>query len=79
MFACSDDVAHSSALRPGARPEIGHFLGFNSIPVRELRMADEQHTTNWPDLAIGLYDRLTGRNAKMFSPLLRSLRPGTDS
>ena len=22
-----------------------------------------EHTTNWPDLAIGLYDRLTGRNA----------------
>ncbi|MEM7681500.1 MAG: hypothetical protein AAF288_06060 [Planctomycetota bacterium] len=28
-------------------------------------MADEQHTTNWPDLAIGLYDRLTGRNAEI--------------
>ncbi len=26
-------------------------------------MTDQQHTTNWPDLAIGLYDRLTGRNA----------------
>jgi hypothetical protein len=25
-------------------------------------MASE-HTNNWPDLAIGLYDRLTGRNA----------------
>jgi hypothetical protein len=22
-------------------------------------------TTNWPDLAIGLYDRLTGRNAEI--------------
>lgn len=22
-----------------------------------------EQTTNWPDLAIGLYDRLTGRNA----------------
>jgi hypothetical protein len=22
-----------------------------------------QHTTNWPDLAIGLYERLTGKNA----------------
>lgn len=21
------------------------------------------HTTNWPDLAIGLYERLTGKNA----------------
>ncbi|MEM9940200.1 MAG: hypothetical protein AAF939_01345 [Planctomycetota bacterium] len=28
-------------------------------------MADSQHTTNWPDLAIGLYDRLTGRNAEI--------------
>lgn len=27
-------------------------------------MGDE-HTTNWPDLAIGLYDRLTGRNAEI--------------
>ena len=24
-----------------------------------------EHTTNWPDLAIGLYDRLTGRNAEI--------------
>ena len=23
----------------------------------------DQHTKTWPDLAIGLYDRLTGRNA----------------
>ena len=30
-------------------------------------MADnsDQHTTNWPDLAIGLYDRLTGRGAEI--------------
>ena len=28
-------------------------------------MADGEHTTNWPDLAIGLYDRLTGRNAEI--------------
>lgn len=28
-------------------------------------MASENHTTNWPDLAIGLYDRLTGRNAEI--------------
>ena len=28
-------------------------------------MADSTHTTNWPDLAIGLYDRLTGRNAEI--------------
>ena len=24
-----------------------------------------EHTTTWPDLAIGLYDRLTGRNAQI--------------
>jgi hypothetical protein len=24
-----------------------------------------EHTTSWPDLAIGLYDRLTGRNAEI--------------
>ncbi len=28
-------------------------------------MSDQTHTTNWPDLAIGLYDRLTGRNAEI--------------
>ena len=24
-----------------------------------------EHTKNWPDLAIGLYDRLTGRSAEI--------------
>jgi hypothetical protein len=33
--------------------------------IKESPMADSQHTTNWPDLAIGLYDRLTGRNAEI--------------
>jgi hypothetical protein len=28
-------------------------------------MSNSEHTTNWPDLAIGLYDRLTGRNAEI--------------
>jgi len=28
-------------------------------------MSGSEHTTNWPDLAIGLYDRLTGRNAEI--------------
>ncbi len=28
-------------------------------------MAESEHTTNWPDLAVGLYDRLTGRNAEI--------------
>lgn len=27
-------------------------------------MGDE-HTTNWPELAVGLYDRLTGNNAEI--------------
>jgi hypothetical protein len=26
---------------------------------------NDKHTTNWPDLAIGLYDRLTGMNAEI--------------
>lgn len=30
----------------------------------EFIMAAEQ-TTNWPDLAVGLYERLTGRNAEI--------------
>lgn len=28
-------------------------------------MSSSSHTTNWPDLAVGLYDRLTGRNAEI--------------
>ena len=28
-------------------------------------MADHAHTKNWPELAIGLYDRLTGRGAQI--------------
>lgn len=28
-------------------------------------MSDTQHTKSWPELAIGLYDRLTGRNAEI--------------
>jgi hypothetical protein len=28
-------------------------------------MSENEHTTNWPELAIGLYDRLTGRNAEI--------------
>jgi len=26
---------------------------------------NSEHTKNWPDLAIGLYDRLTGNNAEI--------------
>lgn len=42
----------------------------------------EQHTTNWPDLAIGLYDRLTGRNAEIaydFDNLHVQIPSGTGS
>ena len=28
-------------------------------------MAENNHTKTWPDLAISLYDRLTGRNARI--------------
>jgi hypothetical protein len=28
-------------------------------------MASEEKKESWPDLAIGLYDKLTGRNAKI--------------
>lgn len=28
-------------------------------------MANEEKKEEWPDLAIGLYDKLTGRNAKI--------------
>lgn len=28
-------------------------------------MSEHDQTTNWPDLAIGLYERLTGRNAEI--------------
>lgn len=28
-------------------------------------MTDTTHTNSWPDLAVGLYDRLTGRGAEI--------------
>ena len=28
-------------------------------------MTEENHTKTWPELAIGLYDKLTGRNAEI--------------
>ncbi len=28
-------------------------------------MAEPVHTNSWPDLAVGLYDRLTGRGAEI--------------
>lgn len=42
-------------------------------------MSSEQ-TTNWPDLAIGLYDRLTGRGAEIiyeFSEMTIHIPSGT--
>jgi hypothetical protein len=27
--------------------------------------SEKNHTTSWPELAIGLYDKLTGRNAEI--------------
>ncbi|MEM9703010.1 MAG: hypothetical protein AAF907_11275 [Planctomycetota bacterium] len=43
-------------------------------------MAPDEHTTTWPDLAIGLYDRLTGRNAEItydFSDMHIKIPSGT--
>ncbi|MBT8484378.1 MAG: hypothetical protein HKO59_09620 [Phycisphaerales bacterium] len=45
-------------------------------------MPDTTHTKTWPDLAIGLYDRLTGRNAEIsykFSDMHISVPSGTGS
>ena len=39
-----------------------------------------EHTKNWPDLAIGLYDRLTGNNAEItyeFSDMHVQIPSGT--
>ncbi len=43
-------------------------------------MSDTEHTKSWPDLAIGLYDRLTGRNAEItyeFSNMQVQIPSGT--
>lgn len=42
----------------------GLTYAFPSKLRLEIQMNSE-HTTNWPDLAIGLYDRLTGRHAEI--------------
>jgi hypothetical protein len=45
-------------------------------------MSKTDNTTNWPDLAIGLYDRLTGRNAEIsyeFDDLHVKVPSGTGS
>jgi hypothetical protein len=49
-------------------------------PSHERRPMSDQHTRTWPDLAIGLYDRLTGRNAEItysFDKLRVSVPSGT--
>lgn len=41
-----------------------------------------QHTTNWPDLAVGLFERLTGRHAEIayeFADLHVNVPSGTGS
>lgn len=43
-------------------------------------MTEAAHTTNWPDLAIGLYDRFTGRDAEItyeFSDMHVKIPSGT--
>lgn len=46
-----------------ARPE---ETLLNNNPNKELTMSDANNrTTTWPELAIGLYDRLTGRQAEI--------------
>jgi hypothetical protein len=48
----------------------------------EMTMANAQDTQTWPDLAIGLYDKLTGRGAEItyhFEDLQVGIPAGTDS
>ena len=40
-------------------------LNFTPVAAWVEPMSESNHTTNWPDLAIGLYDRLTGRGAQI--------------
>lgn len=45
-------------------------------------MSGTEHTKTWPDLAIGLYDRLTGRNSEItygFSDMHIKVPSGTGS
>ena len=35
------------------------------LKIQKLLKIMTKETTNWPDLAIGLYERLTGRNAEI--------------
>ncbi len=46
------------------------------------RMEEIRQTKNWPELAIGLYDKLTGRNAEIsyeFTDMRISVPSGTGS
>jgi hypothetical protein len=50
--------------------------------MRKNAMTSPNQTSNWPDLAIGLYDRLTGRNAEItyeFDNLQVKVPSGTGS
>jgi len=44
-------------------PIVNYHCG--TLTTGRTTMADNGHTTTWPDLAIGLYDRLTGRGAEI--------------
>tara|TARA_E500000305_G_C3972443_1_gene212627 strand:- start:421 stop:786 length:366 start_codon:yes stop_codon:yes gene_type:complete len=41
------------------------FLKHYSPNLKGTEMTEANDTRNWPDLAIGLYDKLTGRNAEI--------------
>jgi hypothetical protein len=46
-----------------------------------MMMTNDQTTQTWPDLAIGLYDKLTGRGAEItyqFEDLQVAIPAGTD-
>lgn len=55
-------VVFNSTVIPGF--EIQFFLPFD---LEDAMTAG--HTTNWPELAIGLYERLTGKNAEIIYAL----------
>jgi hypothetical protein len=59
----SESAVPCIRLRPAAKPLAPGDLRFGRCRVRAMK--DPLHTTSWPELAIGLYDRLTGRNAEI--------------
>ncbi len=46
---------------------VGRYPHFTCIPTHDYAkiMAEVDETTTWPELAIGLYDKLTGRGAEI--------------